>query len=735
MTQRYFACLAGAMLFASGALNAQQPASPDTLQEKVLKDLTVQGHRAAFQAIAPLPDLHQTYLLAGKKTEVVRMDATPANVAEKTGRQVFAKIPGAFVYDMDGSGNQINLATRGLDPHRSWELNVRQNGVMANSDIYGYPASHYSPPLEAIKRIELVRGTAALQYGPAFGGMINYVTRQPDTTRAVGFENASSIGSFGLLSTYNALGGKSGRLVWQAYAYRRSSKGYRQNARSDFEAQFVSATWHFSPKMSLKAEIGRSAYVFQVPGPLTDSMMRDYPRQATRSRNYFNPDIWLPSLTWDFAINKHTDFQIIASAVRGARSSVQFLGLADRVDAIDPATGQYKPRQVDIDNFHSYTSEARLSHRYALGRLRSTVVGGLRFIHNDLHRRQLGQGTTGIDFDLSLTNPDWGRDLHFKTLNAAVFVENLLQVTPQLSVSPGIRYEHGLTRMSGSIRYLAPERVPTEIAHRFPLLGCSFEYKSHADWRVYGGFSQAYRPVIFADVIPPNELERTDADLRDARGYNAEIGLRGDFFEKIKVNATFFRVQYNDRVGGQVLSDPATGQVYTLKTNVGDSRTDGLECYLEYTPLRRNSAYLSVFTATAYMDGRYTSGMLAVGSSNENLRGKRLETVPRWTSRNGLQGSWRKWNAALQHSFVSETYSDPLNTQSPSPNGARGIVPAYQIWDAHLGWRASQQLQFRLSVNNLTNAHYFTKRPTGYPGQGVWPSDGRGVVLTMRVRV
>ena len=60
---------------------------------------------------------------------------------------------------MDGSGNQINISTRGLDPHRGWEFNIRKDGVVTNSDMYGYPASHYSMPMEAIQNIELVRGT------------------------------------------------------------------------------------------------------------------------------------------------------------------------------------------------------------------------------------------------------------------------------------------------------------------------------------------------------------------------------------------------------------------------------------------------------------------------------------------------------------------------------------------------------------------------------------------------
>ncbi|RYD88973.1 MAG: TonB-dependent receptor, partial [Sphingobacteriales bacterium] len=145
---------------------AQSPAPKpvaDTLRSQTLKEVNVTGIREGFTQ--SLPDVQGTYLLGGKRTEVVRLGEIDANIAEKNARQVFARLPGLFVYDMDGTGNQMNVATRGLDPHRSWEYNIRQNGVLTNSDMYGYPASHFSPPMESIERVELVRGTASLQYG------------------------------------------------------------------------------------------------------------------------------------------------------------------------------------------------------------------------------------------------------------------------------------------------------------------------------------------------------------------------------------------------------------------------------------------------------------------------------------------------------------------------------------------------------------------------------------------
>ncbi|MFM7431688.1 MAG: TonB-dependent receptor plug domain-containing protein [Flammeovirgaceae bacterium] len=132
-----------------------------------------------------------------------------------------------FVYDMDGSGNQINISTRGLDPHRGWEFNNRFNGIITNSDMYGYPASHFSMPMESIDQIKLVRGTGSLQYGAQFGGMINYVAKKADTTKSFSFESINTVGSFGLQTTYNAISGKIGKVEYYIYYHRRVSNGYR----------------------------------------------------------------------------------------------------------------------------------------------------------------------------------------------------------------------------------------------------------------------------------------------------------------------------------------------------------------------------------------------------------------------------------------------------------------------------------------------------------------------------
>ncbi|MDX1942188.1 MAG: TonB-dependent receptor [Saprospiraceae bacterium] len=706
--------------------------------EDRLREVVVAAERQS-QEVRRLPDVLGTYIIAGKKNEVISIADLNTNLSEKIGRQLFAKIPGAFVYDMDGSGNQVNIATRGLDPHRSWEFNVRQNGILTNSDMYGYPASHYSPPMEAIQKVELVRGTAALQYGAQFGGMVNYITKYPDTTKRVGFESINSVGSYGLFSSYNALGGKLGKWTYYTYYQKRVSDGYRDNSSSDASAQYAMLQYQANENLSLRAEFAHSTYLYQMPGPLTDSMFYANPRQSTRQRNYYSPNIYVPSITLDWKIGAKTHLNLVSSAIIGGRSVLTFVGFANVPDIIDPATDQYKNRTVDIDDFRSYTTELRLTQNYNIGSFKNTLATGIRYIHNNLRRRQQGKGTTGSDYDLSITG-NWGRDLRYKTQNVAFFIENMLYVTPKFTINPGFRIENGSTDMVGYISYYPNDKVPLKIEHMFPLFGVNAQYKLNERNRFYAGWSQAYRPMILADVIPPTVLDVTDPNLEDASGYNLEAGVNGNLFQgALHYDLGIFQLQYNNRIGSLVLQDD-NGDSYIFKTNTGDSRTQGVEAYIELRPMQllglySNKFYLSVFSATSYFDAVYTRGNAVVNKENRDLEGNRLETVPRWMSRNGLQCWAGNFSAVLQYSYVDKSFADALNMVKPSANGGVGIVPAYGLLDFNTSLRFAERYMLRLSVNNITDEQYFTKRPTIHPGPGVWSSDGRSFVVTFGVKL
>lgn len=715
-------------------IQAQQPViKQDTVSTSRSLDSIIVISYLNQNILRPLSAIQGTYIFSGKKTEVIDLAQIPADISNKTGRQVFAKIPGVFVYDMDGSGNQINISTRGLDPHRGWEFNIRKDGIITNSDMYGYPASHYSMPLESIGRIELVRGTGSLQYGAQFGGMLNYIMKQGDTTRPFSFESINTVGSFNLLSTYNAVGGKLGKFKYYAYIHKKSRDGYRDNEHTASEAEDIIVSYE-SPKFSIRAEWARSKYLYRIPGALTDSMFHADPTQATRSRNYFSPDIHVPSITLNWQLASQTKLQFTSSAVLGKRNSVQFDKPTNVRDTINATTLQYNNRQVDIDCFNSYTAELRLLQQYSLGKQINTLAAGIQYMNNDLHRTQLGKGTTGSDYDLTLLDPAWGRDMHFKTHNVAVFAENKFQLLKNLSANIGARIEMGQTDMSGTIIYYPDNEIPVSIKHSFPLLGANISYKPKENMEWYAGWSQAYHPMLFKDLIPGSLFEKVDPNIKDAKGYNAELGFRGNWkFLRWDVNG--FLLQYDNRFGTLAETDN-TGAFYTYRTNIGNSFTKGLEIFIQGDWLLGNKMVFSIYTSTAFEHARYTNANVKSGNSNIDIHGNKVESAPDIITRNGASVRYKKASFSVLYSYTGETFADALNTVEPlKTTGAVGIVPAYGILDMNASFRFSKNLEVRVNVSNVTDKQYFTKRPTFYPGPGVWPSDGRNFSMSLIVRI
>ncbi|MFV5700313.1 TonB-dependent receptor family protein [Flavobacterium sp. XS2P12] len=704
----------------------------DTTKIHNLNTVKVEATRIN-QDILRLAPIQGTYIYSGKKNEVI--DLTQKNIAqtEKYGRQIFAKIPGVFVYDMDGTGNQMNISTRGLDPHRGWEFNIRKDGIITNSDMYGYPASHYNIPMEAVERIELVRGTGSLQYGAQFGGMLNYISKQPDTTKAFTFETINTIGSYGLVSTYNGVSGKIDKFRYSTWLNKKWISGYRDNSDSQYDAEAVSLYYDASKNLHFKLEWTHSNYITHLAGPLTDEMFNNNPKMSTRSRNYYNPNIHIPSMTVDWKINPKTQLQLTSSAVIGARNSVMFDKPVTIEDAISATTLQYTNRQVDIDHFNSYTTELRGLHSYKFLERTNTFTTGIQLMNNDLHRQQQGKGTTGTDFDLSLVTPGWGRDLHYKTNNIAVFAENRWLLSNKFSVSTGARIEIGETNMTGTTTYYSDAELPNTIKHKFPLFGVSMQYDLTENINFYGGASQAYRPVILKDIIPASIYEVSDKNLKDAYGYNTEAGFRGKW-KSLKWDITGFYLRYNNRLG-TIAQTNSQGDLIIFKTNIGDSRTKGVELFLQKDFYLGNQASLSVFTSTSYMDAKYQDAIIKSGNTNTNVSGNKVESVPNWISRNGFTLKYSVVSFSALYSYTSNSFADALNTVEPSISGASGIVPSYQLLDLNLAIQLTDKIKVQINANNILDEHYFTKRPQFYPGPGIWPSDGRTFSGTVSIKI
>jgi Fe(3+) dicitrate transport protein len=720
--------------FVTARRTVQAPASGELTVDLTLEaSLTTLGavlvqERQQPGTVRPLPDQVGTLITAGARSEVVSFAGTDANLAEKVGRQTFARVPGLLVYDMDGAGNQTNVSTRGLDPHRSWEFNVRQDGIPVNSDLYGYPASHYSAPQEAMEEVRLVRGTAALQYGSQFGGLLDYRTKRPDTTRAFAAGGSMTMGSYDLRNLFGSFGGRVGSIEYQGYGAWRQTNGYRESAHSKYDAQYLAATWSASPTFTLRTQVGRSWYRHRIPGPLTDAMFADDPRTSTRTRNWFSPTIWVPALIADWRPRPGTRVTAQLNGVFGDRSSVQFVGLATVPDEPNAGTGEFGTRAVDIDDFNSRTAELRLTQDHRLGSLPSVLATGVTISRNGMRRRQQGVGSRGADYDLTITG-SFGRDLRYHSQGVSWYAEELVRVTPRWTVIPGARIESGRTDMTGTLAYYDPADTPRRVEHGYPLFGFRTEYRISDATEFYGGWSEAFRPFLLKDLLPENALERTDREMKDARGWTVETGLRGRLGARVSYDVGAFLMRYDDRMGGVVRDDG--GGPYTFKTNVGSTRTIGMEVTMDALLMTTERMALRSFVAASVFDAIYREGNVVVSGANISIEGNEAEGVPRTILRTGLTASASRGSVSLLASHTSRSYADARNTVTPPATGAVGIVPEYMILDLSASYRLGARATVRAGVGNILDEQYFTKRPAFYPGPGVWSSDGRSARLTL----
>lgn len=668
------------------------------------------------------------FILTGKKSEILSISKGNYVVSEKLGRQVFAKVPGAFVYDMDGTGNQMHVAFRGLDPHRGWEFTNRKDGILTNTDMYGYPASHFSVPLEVVDRIEIVRGTGSLQYGAQFGGMLNYVTKAADSTRPFAIEQQVSAGNFGTSSAFTRIHGTQGKWSYQLWIHQRKTLGYRKYSMSTSQAQSAVIEYKASSRLKMRWEFSRSQYLTQIPGPLNDSMFQADPRSATRTRNYYSPDIRIPSFQLIWTPTKGQSVVWRTGYLYGQRNSVMFDKPSTIPDTVDLVNFYFAKRQVDRDRYRSFTTEVRYNLSSKIAGRKLLFTSGVQWMRNALHRRQLGVGLTSFGYFLDVRDEKYGRALMMNTNNVALFFESNYQWTKRFTAGFGARYEHGQSLISGTIRAYPTDSIPTKIQHKFPLLGGFFLY-SLRHGSVYGSISQAYRPVIFKDIIPTSTFEFTDRNVKDAYGYNAELGVRGNA-HRFTWDISAFMLRYNNRLGNYVSKD-AMGNLVVYKTNVGNSLHRGLECYIEYHNTLFGEINYSLYTSTSFMQARYISGSVKVGNDNVSIAGNDVESAPAFNSRNGIKLQRSKWILGVQFSYTGENYSDPLNTLKPNASGSIGLVPAYALWDASIVYLLQENVKATVQCTNLADVNYFTKRPQFYPGPGIWPSDGRGIFASL----
>jgi Fe(3+) dicitrate transport protein len=709
-------------------------AQTDSVRQRTLDEVRIEDQETSdFGNLRKVDDMKVT---AGKKSEVIQVEQLTVNKSTNNTRQIYAKVTGLNIFENDGSGLQLSIGGRGLDPNRTSNFNVRQNGYDISADALGYPESYYTPPADALERIEIIKGAASLQFGTQFGGLLNFKMKPAGGEKAFGLTSKQTVGSWGFLGSFNSIYGTRGKLSYYAYAHFKRGDGWRPNSKFNSFNVYADLHYQLNTRNKIGIQISHLNYLAQQPGGLDDNMFAKDARQSNRSRNWFAVNWNLLNLDWTDQISDNTKWQTQVTALSASRDAIGFrpnrIAQPDNGGARDLLKGQ----------FANLTIESRLMHIYPLFGKRQTVLTGVRLYKGNNTGKQ-GDVNNGSEasFTFSDENKELKSDYTFNNWNAAIFVEHIIRLNDRWNITPGLRWEFINTNAEGIFHDKLYDQRDSLISHTiinedktatrnfiFAGLGSSYNFSDKLEG--YGNISQNYRSVTFSDMQLTNAVLEIDPNLKDEKGWSADLGLRGSVGEIFRFDVSGFYLYYGNKIGEYYLAKP-NGQVIRKRENVGAALIYGLESFVEMNVLSllRNTAKdyrLTLYSNLALTDAHITKSPLP------NVEGSKVEYVPVLNWKTGLHAAYRNIKVTFQCSHLSSQFTDATNAITGGYSGVNGILPAYTLLDISAGW-SWKWLSLEASLNNITNAKYATRRATGYPGPGIIPGEGRGFFFTLGV--
>lgn len=686
-----------------------------------------------------LRSVHNFTVYEGKKNEVVFLKNISANMASNNARQLYGTITGLNIWESDGAGLQLGVGGRGLSPNRTSNFNTRQNGYDISADALGYPESYYTPVAEALERIEVIRGAAGLQYGSQFGGMLNFVMKKG--RRDVPFEYVSrqTYGSWNFINSFHSFGGTSRnkRISYYSFLQRKQGDGWRPNSAFTVNNFYAQVNYQLSSKTLAGLEFTHMDYLAKQAGGLTDALFEQSARQSVRSRNWFQVKWNLLALNVTHRFSRNTQMNIRSFGLLANRMS---LGNLERINVFD----FNKNRTLIEGVFNNIGSEARLLHRYVAGKRTFTLLAGVRLYAGKTTARQGdGDSLSGPDFDFKNPGNLEGSDYQFPNYNYSAFTEHIFSLSDKLTITPGLRFENIQTYSQGYYRQRVFDFAGNVIADRkifedlerkrnILLAGVGISYKPDCSAEIYGNISRNYRAINFTDLRVQNPNFRIDSNLRDEKGFTADLGIRGGIRNFFTYEVTAFYLFYNNRIGQVLRADqPPLYIDYRFRTNVAASRNIGIESFFSlnlarlWKPVPKKLDW-TIFTNVSIIDARY------IRSEEASIQGKKVEMVPPVIVRTGTTCRRDKWKAGFQINYVAEHFSDATNAVKTS-TAVEGVIPSYVVADVTGSFICNSWLSLEASCNNVFNNMYFTRRAESYPGPGIIPSDGRSFYLTAQI--
>ena len=709
-------------------------------QVEELNEVILSAKKKEVFALKRMRDYEKTAIYAGKKTEVIVIEQSMANLAANNARQIFNQIPGLNIYQNDDAGLQLHIGGRGLDPNRTSNFNTRQNGYDISADVLGYPESYYTPPAEAIEEIQIIRGAASLQYGTQFGGLVNFKLKDATTYRPIAGVIRNTIGTNSLYTNFTQLSGRLSKWRYIGHVNIKKGNGFRPNSKFNSSNVFAKISYDFSENTILSAEVTYLDYLAQQAGGLTDDLFNGNPYQSNRERNWFGLYWFLYNIKFEHALSDNSNISVNFFGLNAQRNAIGFR--SNRVSQIDP----YEERDLIKGDFNNFGIEARWLKKYILRDKKAVFLFGGKY-YSAKNTSAQGPGSASNEADFSFFKeeyPSYSQQSNYTypNENISVFSENIFYVNKNLSITPGLRYENILTATKGNYQKINTDAAGNVILNEtlksmesrrrsFVLLGLGLSYKALRSLEYYANISQNYRSVTFADISIINPAFSINPNITDENGYTIDLGIRGKIKKMISFDLNLFHLSYQNRIGfiQKAFKD---GSVKSERGNVGDANLSGLESLIdlnlsELFHLNIKKYSLNSFINYSFIKTRYSK------SNIPGIEGKKVEFVPKDNLKFGLRFGYKNLTLNMQYSYVSEQYTDSSNAVEGNLSGVIGLIPEYEIVDLSGAFKLNK-FKLEFGINNALNEAYFTRRATGYPGPGIIPSSGRNFYLSTQFK-
>ena len=720
-----FTAVASAVLMALGhgaAIYAQEAALPS---------VEVSGNSILPSNIENLP---------GSSNVLTREDLDkrePFSILE-----LVREVPGLHVVSEDAAGTHLNIGLRGLNPRRSSRTLLLEDGAPTVFFApYGDPSAHYSTPIERLERVEVLKGSGQILYGPqTLGGMINFVTKPVPRN---GLEGSAklSVGNEGYRGAHLNLGTGSEQGGIMIDLLKRQGDGIREQHDFDVQDVTIKGQLNINSSHTLTAKYTRfeEDSLFSETGLTGQEYLRNpFSLPGSEGERYvMDRDTVQLIHGWQLGERARLTTQVYHT--KTDRTSLRSREFESAFDPMDPSTiglGELesefatRPRQYDV-----FGIEPKLEFTHSAFGVPSETIIGMRYHTEDIDRKK-------FEFDnFGDTTPEADERL-LADVEATTFYAQNTFLMGNWTLTPGVRVEQIdqtkvlFSGVAGTANFQQEDMLDTSETETLPGIGFTWNGLSNAT--VFGGVHRGFAPPRPDRDIENDMLQRVTPELATV----AELGIRGNV-RAGSYEATFFNLDIEDIVvnsGGFFRNEGEaqhTGFELAGRFNLGELIS------AKANPFYVSMAYTNLFTAEFKNSG-------VVGGEGEDgygtyEAGNRLPYAPKHTLALNLSYETEQWNARVGATHLSKQFA---NTENFAGSGALGFCPngedpannlfcglfgeieAVTLLNASISYApAGSKVSYFLNAENLTDKQYIAARTNG-----IQPGRQRQVVAGINVK-